>query len=312
MSVRIGLSLPNIAAQTPDIFWRWVQLCEQGGIDSLWQSDRLVTPDNQPEVMATMAALAGATRRIKFGMNALVVSFRDPLVIAKQCATIDFLSRGRLLPVFVIGSDFIPEWRATGRQTTTRGRHANEFIELVARLWTEDKVTHNGEFYQYKDVSINPKPVQSPLPLWIGGGSEGAIRRTAQLGTGWQGAIASPERTGEIVRLIRDQVRTTQRTIDDDHYGTTVPFRFGTYEDPPVARFIERMAQRKPKYFDQTTCLGVGGAKDIARTFARYVDQGVSKFVAVPLCDSLDDLFQQTERFCQDVVPRVETPRRAA
>ena len=115
MSVRIGLGVAAHSFSEPRSLFRWADLCEESGIDSIWQSDRLISEEPYLESMSAMAALAGATSRIKFGMNAVVVSTRDPLVLAKQCATIDYLSGGRLLPVFGVGNAHAPEWAATGR-----------------------------------------------------------------------------------------------------------------------------------------------------------------------------------------------------
>src|SRR6476659_7006664 len=121
MAVRIGLGLANFPFSDARTFWRWVELCERSGVDSLWQSDRLVSGAPFLEVMSTMAALAGATRRLKFGMSVTVVPFRDPLVLAKECATIDYLSGGRLLPAFGVGPPIAPEWAATGREQKGSG-----------------------------------------------------------------------------------------------------------------------------------------------------------------------------------------------
>jgi alkanesulfonate monooxygenase SsuD/methylene tetrahydromethanopterin reductase-like flavin-dependent oxidoreductase (luciferase family) len=115
MKVRIGLGLTGLPFADAGGFWRFVDLCEGSDVDSLWQSDRLVSSSPQLESMSTMAALAGRTTRLKFGMSVTVVSFRDPLVLAKECATIDWLSNGRLLPAFGTGPEFAPEWKATGR-----------------------------------------------------------------------------------------------------------------------------------------------------------------------------------------------------
>ena len=100
MRSRIGLGLANFPFASGKAFWRWVRLCEDGGVDSLWQSDRLVGPEPHMECMSVMAALAGATERLKFGMNVLALGFREPLIVATQCATIDYLSGGRLLRAF--------------------------------------------------------------------------------------------------------------------------------------------------------------------------------------------------------------------
>ena len=144
-----------------------------------------------------MAALAGRTRRIKFGVNVLSLAMRDAVLVARQCATIDFLSNGRLLPAFGIGSPLGPEWTALNLDPKTRGRKTDEGLEVIRRLWSQDKVDFEGVHYHLTGASIAPKPVQPDLPMWIGGSSEAAIRRTARFGTGWQ---AGPETPAQAAR----------------------------------------------------------------------------------------------------------------
>ncbi len=103
-NVAIGLGLMEFPFSGVGGYWRWVDLCEAGGVNSLWQTDRVVSREPILECMSVMAALAGRTRRLKFGVNVLSLAFRDPVLVAKQCATIDVLSEGRLLPAFGIGS----------------------------------------------------------------------------------------------------------------------------------------------------------------------------------------------------------------
>src|SRR3546814_16515389 len=98
MAVGVGLGLADFPFSGEASFWQWVDLCEDGGVDSLWQTDRLVSTFTHLECMSVMAALAGRTRRIKFGMNVASASLREPLLPAKQCATIHYISGGRLLP----------------------------------------------------------------------------------------------------------------------------------------------------------------------------------------------------------------------
>ena len=125
-NVAIGLGLMEFPFTGVQGYWRWVDLCEAGGIDSVWQTDRLLSRDPILECMTAMAALAGRTRRLKFGMNVVSLALRDPVLVAKQCATIDVLSEGRLLPAFGIGSPAAPEWQAMGLETKTRGRVTDE------------------------------------------------------------------------------------------------------------------------------------------------------------------------------------------
>ena len=302
MGVRLGLGLANLPFDDGAAFWRWVRLCEEGGVDSLWQTDRLVTREAYLEAMSTMAALAGATERIKFGMNAVTVTLRDPLVLARQCATIDFLSGGRLLPVFGIGNAFAPEWGATGRDPKGRGERANEALELLARLWSEERVTFEGRHFTYRDATIAPRPVQQPLPLWIGGHSKAAIRRTARLGTGWLAGLASPDRVAPVVRAIRTELAAVGRSIDADHYGATIPFRFGSWDDPPVQRLAGARATQQDAP-DPRAFLAVGDAADVLERVREYVAAGCSKFVMLPLARGSTDVFEQTRQLIAEVIP---------
>src|SRR5688572_7131379 len=154
--IRAGLGIAAFPFDAPRDLFTFAERCERWGVDSLWQTDRLHGPDAQLEALATMAALAGATERIKFGMNAVVASLRDPLLLAKQCATIDFLSRGRLLPVFGVGALADPVWKATGRDPAARGRRADEALEIAQRLWRGEAVHFEGRYFRYAGACIAP------------------------------------------------------------------------------------------------------------------------------------------------------------
>jgi probable F420-dependent oxidoreductase len=305
VKVRVGLGVPGPQFHDAAAFWDWVDLCEASGVDSLWQSDRLITKEPLLESLSLMAALAGRTRRMKFGMSVAVISFRDPLVLAKQCATIDWLSGGRLLPAFGIGDPQLPEWRATGRASAARGRQADEALELLARLWSEDEVSFAGEFYQYERVGIAPRPLQQPLPLWIGGSSPAAIRRTARLGTGWIAGLQSPEQVAPVVAAIRAEAGRLGRRIDPDHFGAGFSFRFGRPSDPIVERSA-RLFRGLDRGVDPDAYFAVGGADEICAQIERYCRAGVSKFVLRPLAEDLTDLMAQTRRLIDTVLPAVE------
>jgi probable F420-dependent oxidoreductase len=304
MKVRVGLGLANFPFSDAAAFWRWIERCEDSTVDSIWQTDRLVSPIPQLESMTTMAALAGATRRLKFGMNVTVVAFRDPLVLAKECATIDFLSHGRLLPAFGVGPDLAPEWQATGRTPEGRGRRCDEALAIMARLWTGERVTVAGEHYRYRDVQIAPLPAQRPLPLWIGGRSAAAIRRTARLGTGWLGGVESPEQVAPVVAAIAAASAAAGRPIDPDHYGAAFAFRFGSWDDAIVqrtARFLAALAQTS----DPRRHAAVGGAADILARIEEFKAAGISKFVLRPIAAGDAEMREQTERLIGEVLPHV-------
>jgi probable F420-dependent oxidoreductase len=307
MKVRIGIS--TVAHHFADAaqFWRWVALCEASCIDSLWCSDQLISNGKSFEPMSLMAALSGATQRLQFGMNALVLPYRDPLVLAKQCATIDWLSGGRLLPVFGVGQAEDPIWTATGRDPATRGRQADEMLAIMSRLFDADDVSFEGAFYRYAHVTIAPKPVRRPLPLWIGGNSEAAIRRTARFGTGWLGGFIAVDDCDHVVKRIKVEAQKAGRPVDSDHFGVTIGFRFGRPDDQAVARFMAMMGARGGVIPRLEAAIAVGAAADIAALIERYVNIGVSKFVALPLAADDADFIMQTERLADEVIANCQT-----
>ncbi|MGH7048692.1 MAG: LLM class flavin-dependent oxidoreductase [Stellaceae bacterium] len=302
-NVAIGLGLMEFPFDTVSSYWRWVDLCETGGIDSLWQTDRMVSREPILECMSVMAALAGRSRRLKFGVNVLSLAFRDPVLLAKQCATIDVLSEGRLLPAFGIGSPLAPEWRTLNLDTQTRGRKTDEGLEIIRRLWSEESVDFEGVHYQLSGASISPKPVQPDLPMWIGGSSQAAIRRTARFGTGWQAGAETPEDIGAVVASIGAAAIATGRPIDDDHYGTGIAFRFGRPDEAglePLFEAYRRRTGRDPqKYF------AIGDAAAIVERITRYVEAGISKFILRPVAKGDAEMMSQTRRLVDEVLPLV-------
>jgi len=301
MTVGIGLGLMEFPFSGAAAYWRWVDLCEAGGVDSLWQTDRIVSREPQLECMSVMAALAGRTRRLKFGMNVLSLALRDPVLVAKQCATIDVLSEGRLLPAFGIGSPRGPEWAALHIDTRTRGARTDEALAVIRRLWHEERVDFAGEHFRLTGAGISPRPVQAELPMWIGGGSEAAIRRTAQLGTGWLGGPETPDEARPIVAAIRAGAAAAGRSIDEDHYGASFPFLFGRRGDAALQRAMEAYTERTGR--DAGDYFAVGDAETILARIAAYIEAGVSKFVLRPVGRGDEHVLAQTRRLIEEVLP---------
>jgi probable F420-dependent oxidoreductase len=312
MSVAVGLGLMEFPFSGAASYWRWVDLCEAGGVDSLWQTDRLLSREPMLECMTTMAALAGRTRRLKFGINVVSLALRDAVLLAKQCATIDVLSEGRLLPAFGIGSPRAPEWTALHVSTRTRGRRTDEGLAVMQRLWREDRVDFAGEHYRLSGATIMPKPIQANLPMWIGGASEAAIRRTAHFGTGWQGGPETPAEAERIIAAIRAALVEAGRTIEDDHYGASFPYYFGRPTDPAVERAMLAYKQRTGR--DGNAYFAVGDAAAILARIAEYVAAGASKFILRPLGGDEAQILAQTRRLIEEVLPpmQVRWPRQPA
>jgi probable F420-dependent oxidoreductase len=308
MGVAIGLGCADFPFSGASAYWRWIDMCEAGGVDSIWQTDRIVSRQPFLESMTTMAALAGRTRRMRFGMNVVSLAFRDPVLLAKQCATIDMLSEGRLLPAFGIGSPLGPEWEALGVDRKTRGRKTDECLETIRRLWRDESV--DFIFFKLKGVTLAPKPVQGDLPMWIGGSTDAALRRTARIGTGWLAGGAPPAAAGRIVAAIKAAAGEAGRSIDGDHYGAGFAFHFVSPDAPVVGRAMDSYAKRTGR--DATHVFVVGDADAILARVAEYVDAGVSKFLLRPLGSDDDAILTQTRLLIEQVLPRADArwPRR--
>ncbi len=301
--IAVGLGITELPFATAAGYWRWVDLCEQGGIDSLWQTDRLISREPILECMASMAALSGRTRRLKFGVNVVSLAMREPLLLAKQCATIDMLSEGRLLPGFGIGSPRGPEWAAMHLDTSTRGRVTDEALEILHLLWTQERVDYVGKHFQLTNASISPRPAQAELPMWIGGASDAAIRRTGRFGTGWQAGAETPAQLAPIVAGIRAAAAGFGRRIDDDHYGAAFGFHFGHPDDPGVAAamaaFAKRTGQNAADYF------AIGNAETILARIAEYVAAGASKFILRPILRDEAAMLAATRQLIEQILPEI-------
>ena len=306
MSIRIGLGLANYPFAEPRSYFRWAEYLEAQGVDSIWQSDRLVSTDNYLESISALATLAGSTEKIKFGMNAIVAPLRDPLVLAKECATVDFLSNGRLLPMFGVGYPNAAEWSATGRDSAHRGSIANELFEIIIRLWRDERVDYEGKYFRYAGASISPRPIQQPMPLWIGGSSKAAARRTARLGSGWIGGAAHPADVARSIAMIKQELENTGRHIDADHYGASIAFRIGSVDDDAVTKspFLGRAGVGTE--IDLNPLLCIGDVNKLRQRLKEYIAAGASKFVLFPIAAGDADAFDQTRRIIEDVKPAIE------
>src|SRR6266478_1900482 len=215
--------------------WTLCDLLEESGIDSLWLSDRLSSPAPVPEVMTTLAAVAARTSKLKFGPSVIVLPYRTPVVAAKEMATIDWLSRGRLLPAVGVGVVLPREFEASGVPFKERGKRTDEAIHVIRLLWAQDEVSFQGEFYKLDRVTVFPKPWQTPPPIWIGGKSEAAMRRTARLGDGWIPSFITPEVLRVGVQKVQDLAMAAGRQVPEDHFGTLINYAIADTEEAALA-----------------------------------------------------------------------------
>lgn len=204
--MEFGVHLPHVGPlATREGLLRAARRAEELGFHSLWVSDHVVIPREirtrypgrpdgrfplPPEMpflepLSTLDFVAAATQRIRLGTSILVVTMRNPVVTAKQLATLDHLSGGRL--IFGAGAGWMSEeFEALNVPFEKHGPRLTEYLQVILRCWTEDEPSFQGRFYSLPSVGFYPKPAQKPHPpIWVGGWAEGALRRAARLGDGW-------------------------------------------------------------------------------------------------------------------------------
>ncbi|HXG03307.1 MAG TPA: TIGR03619 family F420-dependent LLM class oxidoreductase, partial [Candidatus Binatia bacterium] len=301
---RVGV-MPGPWSSGPDgvdLFWRLVDLCERTDIDSLWFPDRLSSPSPVLEPITAMAAVAARTRRLKFGPSVLVAPFRSPALMARQLAMLDYLSGGRALPAVGIGVESAPEFRAAGVPYEQRGRRTDEAIVIMRRCWTEPEVHFAGAFWSLEGVIVEPKPVQRPLPLWVGGNSEPAMRRAGRLGDGWIPSFITPEQLRVGVEKVQAAAAEAGREVPADHFGALVYFAFD--EDPGRARAAAAPFLPRGRADEATLarCTAFGPPEVLAARLEEYIAAGASKFIVRPMVPP-ERMLDQIARLAEMVVP---------
>jgi probable F420-dependent oxidoreductase len=244
---------------------------EQAGYESVWCGEHVVLPDPQapPSPMApldnaldpvvTLTYLAAVTTTIRLGTGIIILPQRNPLVLAKELATLDVLSKGRL--IFGVGVGYLePEFRALGAPFEDRGRVTDEYLAAMREIWTSDAPRFSGDFVSFGDIQSRPQPVQKPTPpIHIGGRTPLAYRRAVQQGHGWYGFAMTVEETEQAVESLRKAAERYARPAELGQLEISVtprPSRDGAGPDRETGeRFaavgVHRLIPLAPRRLDE-------------------------------------------------------------
>jgi probable F420-dependent oxidoreductase len=296
MKIRIGYGL-GIAGMPGDgnDFATFIDDLERLHFDSVWFSERINGPSLDP--CAAMAFAAARTKKLKVGMSVMVLPGRNPLLVAKELASIDMLSNGRLLPAFGLGAADPKEHAGFGVEKKARAPMFNEALGLIRRLWTENDVTHEGEWYQCHNVTLRPKPVQSPPEVWLGGVAPSELRRVGRLAEGWLPSFLTPEEAAAGKLAIEQHASEANREIDAEHFGALIIYSSG---EPLSGALVELTKARRPDV-DINDLIPVG--LSATRTMIeRFVEKGFSKFVLLPVAATAS-LTSELEAVAESILP---------
>jgi probable F420-dependent oxidoreductase len=264
--MRIGFAVPVSGSwATPGNMMRIARRAEELGYHEVWTFQRLLYPQGHSmgpvyrsvhDPVVTLAYLAGVTSRVRLGVAVLNMPFASPALLAKQLTSLQLLSEGRLDVGLGLGW-MREEFAASGVPFERRGRRGEEFIHVLRRLWSEETVEHQGEFYQLPPVHQDPKPAVAP-PILLGGSAEVALRRAGRLADGWVSASSENlDRIDEKIYIVKEAAREAGR-------------------DPEALRFVTRAVTRvRPSDIPGRAPL-TGSFEEIRQDVARLEAKGVT------------------------------------
>jgi probable F420-dependent oxidoreductase len=256
---------------------------ERRRFDTLWLSDTPLSPAVEP--LMALAVASARTERLKLGTN-VVVPGRNPLLLAKELAHLDRLSNGRLLLAFMPGIGSPLERAALGVAGVDRNLRLARTIDLCRQWWAGEAVVAELGDFRYEGVRVEPVPVQRPLEVWLGGNGPRGLELTGTHGDGWLGARATPNQAEQSRRTIQEAAASVGRSIDDDHFGISIPYERTSLDDATAADVMKRAVGDGDAGLRRADILPVG-AEEIGDLIRRHIDAGISKFVLRPM--SLDD-----------------------
>ena len=282
--MKLGIfGINNGLLADPDIASRVVKTAESAGFESVWTGEHIVLPDPQAppspappqtafaDTSTWLAFLAGQCDTLKLGTGIIILPQRNPVELAKELATVDVASKGRLL--FGLGAGYLePEFRAMGIPFEDRGARTDEYIDAIKALWTQKNPKFQGETVRFEGIDAQPRPIQTPHPpIHVGGFSPPALRRAVQRGNGWYGFFIDLENTAKHLAAL-----------------SGIEERDG--RDPALGR-LETSITPLPN-------VGLDDAK-------RYQDMGVDRLILFPDARDEGKLFDWIEQIATSMLPQV-------
>lgn len=272
MKVRIGIGLGVAPPSAPGLE-ELVGAMSAAGFDSIWLSEVLTAQSFDP--LAALAWIAGRLPGTKVGTTILLPG-RNLLRLAKQLATVDRLSGGRLLVTFVPGLAEGPEREAIGVPVAQRGDVIEEALPLLRRLLTGERVSHEGPTLHLVDAAVSPLPIQQPLDLWLGGMARRSLERCGRLADGWLPSRCTPAEAAEGRTVVEQAAAAAGRSIDPEHFGASV-----AYARKPLEALDGRLGGRAGRRATgELVPVGLGALR---QRLEGFVEAGFSKFVVRPV-----------------------------
>lgn len=266
---------------------------EDIGLDGIVAGDHVTFFGYGNDGMITLTAVAAVTTRIELRTNVYLLPLRHPVPVALQAAQLDQLSMGRFVMGVGIGGEDPHEFWSCGVDPATRGARCNESLQVLRQLWRDDNVTFTGRHFQLDDVTVYPKPWR-PIPIFVGGRSDAALRRAGRYGDGYTGLWQSVDRFRQAQEVIGEAAVGAGRTPAEIEPG--IAFWCSMDEDRDVARALvaggmESMYHQPFERFERYTPLGTPRA--VAEFIAPYVEAGAGHIILMPVQQTPEETIER-------------------
>jgi probable F420-dependent oxidoreductase len=298
---KIGLAFVNPAPLTkPETVLNFAKKCETMGLHAIWTIDRIAYDNLEPLTLLAMAT--GATQKIRIGTSVLLPGLRHPALLAKIVATLDFVSNGRITLGVGFGSRE-NDFSAVEVPFEGRGSRAVECIQLMKRLWTEENVTHKGRFFSVRNLTLGPRPIQKPIPIFTGGSAEIALKRTGTWANGFIcGSSAIPDFSATWEKIAQYARAAGRNPNAIEKAGLT----FMSINDD-TAKAVETLNSYVMRYYgrlrgDLASTSLVGSAAAVADRIEAFLSRGLDTLI-IGLADPDP---KQLDLFGEKVLPLVK------
>jgi probable F420-dependent oxidoreductase len=307
------------------------KLAEKLNYDSVWVHDHIVwgteqhsghlssgsaealSPSQQPnfyESLTTISTIAGCTERVKLGVAVVVLPLRNPVVFAKQTSIIDVLSGGRLIVGVAPGAPKITEkeFEAIGVDYHKRGKITDDYIRAVKKLWTEPLATYEGRFVSFRDVQMFPKPLQKPHPpILIAGGERGlseiAIKRAAELGSGWIPAYLTKTELEQGRKQLERKMKEVGRGGEKLMVGLEMFTGIDQSDDAAEKAYSATLMKNFDSVEEGTKRSLVGSSRTIAKRLEAYERVGLDFVELKFMYSTIQQFHELMTKFAEDILP---------
>ncbi len=292
--------------------------CECLGFDAIWANDFINPPksslekfDPPPswyEIITCFAAISTATERIELGLGLIVMPFREPVILAKQIITLDHFSNGRVLLGIGLGGPRDEFVSIKPKQAKAhRGRILDEGFESMARLLTQTGASFDGEHYAFTDISLHPRPIQNPIPIYISGHSESTPQRIAKYASGWLVSYPSIASFKEFRNHVEEAMEKEGRSISELDITTSWGMRLAKTRKEALEQFNNSLQGGKPRpeeWYRNNNLIGTPA--EVAEFIINFEKAGATHCAPLHIAaDTLPEIEEQMHIYAEEVMPIV-------